>query len=148
MELMDLFRTGAVLIKGNNDEATTGLDIEDIAQALSKLISNSDGTLDLSTLMIGLSQNGLGDIINSWLGNGQNFPISAEQVTVLFGSQKISSFASQLNISEESAANALADALPQVVDRATGGGDSIVDEMLGQVDGSQNAMDMLSKMFR
>lgn len=148
MELMELLKTGAALIEGNSDSATTGLDIGEIANALSGMISTSDGTLDLSGIMGGLSQNGLGEIVTSWLGNGENLPISAEQITALLGDKKVSQFASQLHISEQSAANALADALPQVVDRATGGGDSIVDEMLDQVGGPQGAMDMLSKMFR
>jgi len=42
----------------------------------------------------------------------------------------------------------LADALPQVVDQATSGEGTIMDEMLAQVGGPQGAMDMLSKMFR
>jgi uncharacterized protein YidB (DUF937 family) len=148
MELMDLLKTGAQLIEGNSDSATTGLDIGDIANALSGMISNSEGGLDLSGIMRGLSENGLGEIVGSWLGNGENLPISAEQIKALLGGDKVSQFASELQISEESAANALADALPQVVDRATGGGDSIVDQMLNQAGGAQDAMDMLSKMFR
>jgi len=95
-----------------------------------------------------LSQNGLGEIVGSWLGNGENKSISADQITDLLGSDKISEFASQLGLSDESAKGALADALPQVVDQATSGEGTIMDEMLAQVGGPQGAMDMLSKMFR
>jgi uncharacterized protein YidB (DUF937 family) len=148
MDLTELFKVGAKLIEGNSDNATTGLDMGDIAAALSKLLMNGQGGLDLAALVGGLSQNGLGEIVGSWLGNGENKAISTDQVADLLGSAKVSEFASQLGLSDESAKNALADALPQVVDKATSGEGSIMDEMLAGVGGPQGAMDMLSKMFR
>jgi uncharacterized protein YidB (DUF937 family) len=148
MELTDLLKMASGRIQGNNDDATTGLDTDDIANALSKLIGNSDGGLDLGALVGGLSQNGLGEIVGSWLGAGENKSISGDQITELLGSEKVSEFASQLGLSEESAKGALADSLPQMVDQATSGEGTIMDEMLAQVGGPQGAMDMLSKMFR
>ena len=148
MELMDLFKIGASLIQGNSDDATTALDTDAITSALTKLIGNGQGSLDLGALVGGLSQNGLGEIVGSWLGNGENKSISMDQITDLLGSDKVSEFASELNISEESAKGALADSLPQVVDQATAGEGTIMDEMLAQVGGPQGAMEMLGKMFR
>ncbi|MBT8349322.1 MAG: DUF937 domain-containing protein, partial [Sulfurovum sp.] len=136
------------LIQGNSDDATTGLDVNDIAKALNHLVGNGQGGLNLATLVGGLSQNGLGEIVGSWLGNGENKSISIEQLTTLLGSEKVSAFASELGLSQESAAGALAEALPQVVDKATAGEGTIMDEMLGQVGGPSGAMDMLGKMFR
>ena len=147
MELMDLLKMGASLIQGNSDDATTGLDTDTLASALGGLIGNSEGGLDLGALVGGLSQNGLGEIVGSWLGNGENASISMDQITDLLGSDKISEFASNLGLSEESAKGALADVLPQVVDQATAGEGGIMDEMLAQVGGSKGAMDMLGKMF-
>ncbi len=147
MDLMDLLKVGGSLIQGNSDDATTDLDIGDIAGALGGLLGNSEGGLDLGSLVGGLSQNGLGEIVGSWLGSGENSAISMEQVTDLLGSDKISEFASQLGLSTESAAGALADALPQVVDQATSGDSSIVEEMLAKVGGAEGAMGMLGKMF-
>ncbi|CAA6801942.1 MAG: protein of unknown function DUF937 [uncultured Sulfurovum sp.] len=148
MELMDLLKMGASLIQNNSDDATTGLDTGDLAGALGGLIGNSDGGLDLGALVGGLSQNGLGEIVGSWLGNGENASISPGQITDLLGSDKISEFASSLGLSTESATGALADALPQVVDQATQGEGNSIDEMLAQVGGAGGAMDMLGKMFR
>ncbi len=147
MDLMDLLKVGGSLIQGNSDDATTGLDVGDIANALGGLLGNSEGGLDLSSLVSGLSQNGLGEIVGSWLGNGENASISLDQVKDLLGSDKITEFASQLGLSEESAAGALADALPQVVDQATSGENSMVEEMLAKVGGAEGAMNMLGKMF-
>jgi len=148
MDLMDLLKAGGSLIQGNSDDATSGLDTGDIANALGGLIGNSEGGLDLSSLVSGLSGNGLGDIVGSWLGGGENASISADQVTDLLGADKISEFASNLGLSEDSAKNALADALPQVVDQATTGEGSMVEDLLAQVGGASGAMDMLGKMFR
>jgi len=148
MDLMDLLKVGGSLIQGNSDDATTGLDVGDIANALGGLLGNSEGGLDLSSLVSGLSSNGLGEIVGSWLGNGENASISPDQITDLLGSDKISEFASNLGLSVDSAKSALADALPQVVDQATSGENSMVEDMLAQVGGASGAMDMLGKMFR
>ena len=148
MELMDLLKVAAYIIQSNGDDATKGLDTDDIANALNNLVGNGQGGLNLVTFVSGLSQNGLGEIVGSWLGNGENKSISIEQVTTLLGSDKVAAFASQLGLSQESAAGALADALPQVVDKATAGEGTIMDEMLAQVGGPSGAMDMLGKMFR
>ncbi len=147
MELMDLLKMGASLIEGNNDDTTTGLDIDDIANALNGLVGNGQGGLNLVTFVSGLSENGLGEIVGSWLGNGENKSISLEDITTLLGSDKISTFASQLGLSNESAAGALAEVIPQVVDKATSGEGSIMDEMLANAGGPQGAMSMLGKMF-
>ena len=148
MELMDLLKAGAEMIQGNSDDATTGLDTDDIAKALENLVGNGAGGLDLVKFVGGLSQNGLGEIVGSWLANGENKAISMEQITTLLGAENIASFASELGISEESAANALAETVPQVVDQATRGEGTIMDEMLSNSGGPNGAMEMLGKMFR
>jgi len=145
MELMDLLKMGASLIECNKDDATTGLDIGKIADALNGLIANSEGGLDLGAIVGNLSKNGLGEIVGSWLGQGENKAIAPDDVAVLLGEEKIDVFAQELGIGHESAKQALADALPAVVDKATSDENNIVDQMLG---GSGNAMEMLSKMFR
>lgn len=148
MDLFSLFQEGADLIRGNSDESTTNLDSGLISSALQGLISNNEGGLDLAGLVSGLAQNGLGAIVGSWLGNGENNPISKSQVVDLLGAEKVSTFASSLGISMESAEEALSEVLPQIVDKATSGEGSIVDEMLGHVGGASGAMEMLGKMFR
>jgi uncharacterized protein YidB (DUF937 family) len=148
MELMELLKAGATMIEGNSDDATTGLDIDAVAKALEHLVGDGRGGLDLVKFVGGLSQNGLGEIVGSWLGNGENKGISIEQITTLLGSENIASFASELGISEQSAANALAETVPQVVDQATRGEGTIMDEMLSNAGGPNGAMEMLGKMFR
>ncbi len=148
MELKDILKTAASIIQCNGDDATAGLDENDIVNALNTLVGNGAGGLDLVKFVGGLSQNGLGEIVGSWLGNGENRSISIEQITTLLGSENVASFALELGISQESAAAALADALPQVVDQATRGEGTIMDEMLANAGGPNGAMEMLGKMFR
>ena len=148
MDLMEIIQKGSVLIQGNSDDATTGLDIGDIASAMSGLLANKEGGLDLGALMGNLSDSGLGDIVSSWLGSGENVSISVDQVTELVGSDKISEFASQLGISQESAAAALSDSLPEVVDEASNADSSITENLLASIGGVEGAMGMLGKLFR
>ena len=148
MDFTELLKMGANAIQGNSDEATTELDTDSITSALGNLLGGSEGGLDLSNIVSKLSDNGLGSIIGSWLGSGENEPISVDAVTDLLGADKISEFASSLGLSEESAKGALADALPTVVDKATEGEGSLVEDMLAKVGGVDGAMNMLGKMFK
>jgi uncharacterized protein YidB (DUF937 family) len=147
MDFNELFRMGAELIQNNSDDATTGLDVDAIGDALGGILSGEDGSLDLSSLATKLTDGNLGEMINSWFGNGENMPLDVEQVTELLGSEKVEAFADQLGLNFESASQALADALPNVIDQATSGDNSIVDDLLAQVGGAQGAMNMLGKMF-
>ena len=148
MDLADVLKMGASLIQDNSDSATSGLDAGDVSDALSDLLSNGDGGLDLGSLVSNFSSNGLGDIVGSWMGSGENESISVDQISELISSDKISEFASSLGISEESAKGAIADALPNVIDNATTGEESLVESMLDKVGGVEGAMGMLGKMFR
>jgi len=147
MDFNDLFKMGAELIQNNSDDATTSLDADSISNAIGGLLQGSDGNLDLSGIMSSLADSNLGEIVNSWLGNGENMPIDADQITQLLGSDKVEEFASSLGLSFESASQALSDALPQVIDKATTGEDNLVSQMLEQVGGVDGAMDMFKKMF-
>jgi len=150
MDLTDLLKMGASAIQGNSDDATTGLDSDAITGALGSLLGGgSDGGLDLSSIVSGMSSGGgLSDIVGSWLGGGDNMPISMDSITDLLGADKVTEFASSLGLSEDSAKGALADMLPSVVDQATSGEGSIVEDMLAKVGGTEGAMGMIGKMFK
>ena len=144
---MELLKTGAAVIQNNDDDATTGLDVDDIANALAGLFGGSNGGIDIGSIVGSLAQNGLGEIVSSWIGSDENMPIDPQQVVALLGSDKVSQFASQLGLSEGSALQALSDALPQIVDQATSSEESIAEQMLEKVGGVEGAMGMLGKMF-
>jgi len=154
MELMDLLKMGAGLIQNNSDDATTGLDSSMITDALGSLLGSSEGGgLDLGSIMGNLAggsagAGGLMEIASSWLGQGENVAIEPDQIGELLGSDKISQFAEKLGISEESARQALADSLPEVVNQATPEGDSdMLGSLLASVGGAEGAIGMIGKMF-
>ena len=76
-------------------------------------------------------QSGLGSVIGSWIGTGQNLPISAEQLKSVLGSDVIGQFAQQLGLSPHDAASQLSQVLPQVVDQATPSGEVPAEGGLG-----------------
>ena len=145
---MDLFKMGASMIEGNSEKESSGLDIGDISSALNGLLGDGQGGLNLASLVGSLSKNGLGEIVGSWLDNGENKGISIDEITALLGEDKIAEFASVLGISTASASASLAESVPEFVDKATKGEATVMDTMLGQVGGASGAMDMLGKMFR
>ena len=148
MELSELLKMGASMIESNSDESTTGLDIEDISSALSDLLADEEGNIDLGSLVSNFSSNGLSSIVTSWLDSGENQMISGDQISDLISSEKISEFASNLGLSEESAKGAISEVLPQIVDNATMGENNILSSMLDQVGGAKGTFEMLRKMFR
>jgi uncharacterized protein YidB (DUF937 family) len=146
MDLSNLLQLGASAILHNSDQATNGLDSNELVSALSGLLGGGGGNLNLGVLLAKMQQGGLGDIAASWLGSGANAPISPEAVTDLVGSDKIAAFASRFGLSAESAKNAVASALPAMVDKASPNG-SLLDDLIGKVGGLGGLSDMVNKFF-
>lgn len=62
---------------------------------------------------------GLGDVMKSWVGTGQNMPVTPAQVTQAIGPGQLSQIASQLGIDPAHAGGLLSQVLPHVVDQLT-----------------------------
>lgn len=82
------------------------------------LINNPE-TGGLSGLISKFEQGGLGEIVSSWVGTGQNAPVSGEQITDTLGADKIKEIAGKLGVSDGQASNGLASLLPQIIDKLT-----------------------------
>lgn len=76
----------------------------------------------LGDLMAKFQQGGMGDVMSSWIGSGQNMPISGDQLSNVLGPDMLGKIASQLGISHGEAAGQLSQVLPQVVDKLTPNG--------------------------
>jgi uncharacterized protein YidB (DUF937 family) len=93
-----------------------------LMQVTSSLLG-SDGRLGGLQGLIGkFQQNGLGDIVSSWVGNGENLPISAEQLTSVLGNDTLSGLASQFGVNTNDLAGQLSSVLPGIVDKLTPNG--------------------------
>jgi uncharacterized protein YidB (DUF937 family) len=67
-------------------------------------------------------QNGMGDHVQSWVGNGANMPVSGDQVGQMFSPQQIEGWAQSAGLPVASFLPMLAQVLPHAVDQATPGG--------------------------
>ena len=76
----------------------------------------------LSTIVAKLEQAGLGSQVKSWLGNGQNLPISAEQLQQVLGNDTVRQLAAKYNIPVDQISQILAQELPKAVDNASPNG--------------------------
>jgi len=88
------------------------------------------GGFDLGGLVNGLKDKGHGDVAESWLGDGDNADISADQLKDVLGGDKISEAAAQLGTDEGSLLESLREAIPQMVDKSSSGG-SLMDSLGG-----------------
>jgi uncharacterized protein YidB (DUF937 family) len=78
---------------------------------------NQGGTLN--AIVAKLEQAGLGNQVKSWIGNGQNLPITGDQVKQVLGSDVVRQLAAKYNIPIDQVAEVLAHQLPQAVDHAS-----------------------------
>lgn len=137
MDLSSLMQMGVGMLQDKGISA----DSDTMTSALNQLIGDGD-SMDIGSLVSSFTEGGLGDMVGSWLGGGENTAISPSALTDMLGSDKIAAFASQLGISEDSALDGLSGALPQMVDNASSEG-----SILDSIGGAEGAMKMIGKMF-
>lgn len=87
----------------------------------------------LSDILSQLQASGLGDAVGSWLGSGQNEPVSPGQVRDALGEGQLSQFAEHAGIDLGQAATVLAGMLPQIVDQLSPQGSLRQDQPLGNL---------------
>jgi uncharacterized protein YidB (DUF937 family) len=76
----------------------------------------------LGGLVNKLQQGGLGNIANSWVGSGQNQPVSPNQLGSALGPSIIKVMAQKSGLSEEEITQQLSQVLPGIVDKLTPNG--------------------------
>lgn len=88
---------------------------------LDHLTNNTPG--GLPGLLRQLQQGGLASEVASWVGNGQNLPVSADQIQSVLGSGTVEALAGKLGISPEQVSAGLTQVLPKLVDHLTPNGE-------------------------
>jgi uncharacterized protein YidB (DUF937 family) len=76
----------------------------------------------LNAIVAKLEQAGLGEQVKSWIGNGQNLPITADQLRQVLGSDTVRQLAAKYNIPVDQLSEVLAHQLPLAVDHASPNG--------------------------
>ncbi|MER6315723.1 YidB family protein [Streptomyces sp. NPDC001581] len=73
----------------------------------------------LGGLLDMLTKSGLADQAQSWIGTGENKPVSADQIKEALPDGALQKAAEQAGVSPEQAADQIAQTLPQAVDKLT-----------------------------
>lgn len=94
-----------------------------LIQVLTGMLGNDGQHGGLSGLVEKFQQAGLGDVVGSWIGTGQNQAISGDQLTSALGSGPLAGLAEKLGVSPEEAASQISNVLPGLVDKLTPAGE-------------------------
>ena len=77
----------------------------------------------LSGVLDKFKQGGLGEVAASWVGKGENMPISADQIASLLGNGQLAEMAAKFGIHPETLSAQIAQHLPGMVDKLTPDGE-------------------------
>ena len=146
MDMGDLLKMGATAFINSkmSGDSGSGLDLGALTSALSGLTggNNDNGGIDLGSILGNMQGSGMADMAQSWLGDGDNQAMEDNNVLDMFGTDKISDFASKLGMNESEAIGGLRDAMPEMVNNASSGG-----SLLDSIGGIGGAINIASKLF-
>src|SRR5258707_2879810 len=119
---------------------------------LGGLLAQSGGLQGLANKF---AQSGQGNAFQSWVGMGENQPVSNDQIQNALGSEQINAIASRVGVDPAMASTFLAEYLPKIVDKLTPAGKidpsadhqqglaallpSLLQSLAGQSSGDQSA---------
>jgi uncharacterized protein YidB (DUF937 family) len=83
---------------------------------LNSFIENQGG---LQNIVSQFEKNGFGDTMKSWISQGRNLPITADQIQQALGSDKVKELAARMGLPVDKLAELLAQHLPQAIDKVT-----------------------------
>jgi uncharacterized protein YidB (DUF937 family) len=114
-------------VSGKGDTSGGG---NQLLGVLSGLLAQSGG---LQGLAGKFSQSGQGNAFSSWVGMGENQPVSSNQIQEALGSDQIRAIATKMGVDPNLASQFLAEYLPKIVDKLTPTGkvDPTVDHQQG-----------------
>lgn len=93
-----------------------------LLQAALALLADNGQTGGLRGLVERFEEAGLGNVIQSWIGTGENVPITAEQLHEVLREGQIRQVAEETGMDEQQVEHQLSDMLPKLVDTLTPAG--------------------------
>jgi uncharacterized protein YidB (DUF937 family) len=99
-------------LMGQGEQSAAPAGIPDV---LSQVLGKTD-LGSVGGLLQQLEQSGLSSQVASWLGNGQNLPISVDQLKNALGDQNLGQLAGQFGLPAEELLKHLANHLPDAID--------------------------------
>jgi uncharacterized protein YidB (DUF937 family) len=113
--MLDKLIAGALQgMAGNQAQGTSPL-----MQVIGALLSNGGPYGGLAGLMQQFQQAGLGQQAGSWVSTGANLPISAEQLSKVFGGPQLQQMAASAGMDASQFGEQLSQLLPQFIDQLT-----------------------------
>ena len=91
----------------------------ELARAVDSLIQKHGG---VEGLVRQFENQGLGSVARSWVGKGENQPISSDQIHRALGYETLQQLGAKLGVSPNEIAAKLSDILPKAVDKMTSKG--------------------------
>lgn len=109
----------------------------DLMASIMELVNQAGG---VQGLLEKLQSGGLAEQVASWIGTGENQPVSGDQIKDALGADNIQQIAQQAGIAPEHATTGLAQLLPQIIDQLTPNGqvpqgDDLLQQGLGILKG-------------
>lgn len=95
-----------------------------LLQLITGLLANDGAHGGLGGLLDKFQQAGLGDVAASWVGSGQNQPISGDQIGSVLGPDVMADLAARLGTDPGAAAGQLSQVLPGLIDHLTPSGEA------------------------
>ena len=108
-------------VSGALADAAPGTPHPGLQDLVSTLLTDAQSG-GLQGLIARFEQQGLGHVVASWIGTGNNLAITPDQVQSVLGEAHIAAVAQRLGLSSADIANQLAGLLPQAVDAVTPAG--------------------------
>lgn len=99
--------------------AVTGGNNSLMSSVMGMLSGGSGPGNGIGALMEKFTQNGLGAKVQSWVGQGENQEVSAEEISNALGQEQIQAMAQESGMEPNEVAAQLSKVLPQAVDQAT-----------------------------
>jgi len=94
----------------------------DVLKLVLGMLASDGQSGGLAALVRSFQNAGLGEQVNSWIGSGQNLPVSADDLGNVLGTERMSQMAERMGLSTGDLGAQLSQLLPQAVDRLTPGG--------------------------
>jgi len=116
-----------------------------LVQQIAQMLAGNTSGGGLAQLVQAFERSGLGPVIASWIGTGQNLPISPEQLQQVLGQGKIGQIAQSLGLQPEQVSAQLSQLLPHVVDKVTPSG-AVPTDGIAQTDVAETLSSMLGQL--
>ncbi|PID51249.1 MAG: hypothetical protein CR960_01815 [Pasteurellales bacterium] len=97
-----------------------------LPQIVQTLLASQGGIQGLITKF---QQGGLDDVISSWMGNGENQPVSPDQIKEVLGEDELRNVAQQVDMDENELPNLISQYLPTIVDKLSPNGEIDTDNL-------------------